>query len=95
MPDAARLAGELERLSAVTLAASKDFNDELTFVVNLAEESLERLEAGHAAAPDLIQLQHCARRCAETARCLLLLSLRARRSLSSTSAETVITEKHL
>jgi len=70
--------GEMDRLTALALAAGKDFNDELTFILNHADLSLDLLPAGHPARPELIALQHSATRCAEITRCLLLLTLRAR-----------------
>jgi len=71
-------AGELDRLSSLTLAAGKDFNDELTFILNHAEVSLDLLGAAHPASTELVELQHAAMRCAETTRCLLLLTAHAR-----------------
>jgi len=74
-------AGELDRLSSLTLAAGKDFNDELTLILNHAEVSLGLLGTEHPASPDLVELQQAAMRCAETARCLLLLTGRARKAV--------------
>lgn len=72
---------ELDRLSSLTLAAGKDFNDELTLILNHAEVSLDLLGAAHPASTGLLELQHAAMRCAETTRCLLLLTLRARETV--------------
>lgn len=74
-------AGELDRLSSLALAAGKDFNDELTLILNHAEVSLDLLGAEHPASTGLIELQHAAMRCAETTRCLLLLTLHAREAV--------------
>jgi hypothetical protein len=63
------------------LAAGKDFNDELTFIVNHAEAALDLLGPRHPAFPELRDLQDSAVRCAEITRCLLLLTLRARDSI--------------
>ena len=74
-------AAELDRLSSLALAAGKDFNDELTLILNHAEVSLDLLGAEHPAITGLIELQHAAMRCAETTRCLLLLTVRARETV--------------
>jgi len=74
-------AAELDRLSSLTLAAGKDFNDELTLILNHAEISLDLLGAEHPASTGLVELQNAAMRCAETTRCLLLLTLRARETV--------------
>jgi hypothetical protein len=42
-------AGEFDRLSSLTMAAGKDFNDELTFILNYAEVSLDLLGPEHPA----------------------------------------------
>jgi hypothetical protein len=72
---------ELDRLSGLALAASKDFNDELTFILNHADVALDQLGADHPASAGLRELQQSARRCAEITRCLLRLTLRARDSV--------------
>jgi hypothetical protein len=72
------LSREMDRLSGLALAAGKDFNDELTFILNRAEISLNLLPPDHPASHELIEMQHSAIRCAEITRCLLLLTLRAR-----------------
>jgi hypothetical protein len=77
----ASFADELDRLSSLTMAAGKDFNDELTFILNYADESLALLGPAHPASDGLVELTHAAMRCAETTRCLLLLSERARESI--------------
>ncbi|HTQ56232.1 MAG TPA: hypothetical protein VMI94_17310 [Bryobacteraceae bacterium] len=71
-------AAELDRLSSLTLAAGKDFNDELTFILNHADVSLGLVGPDHPAGPGLVEVQHAAIRCAETTRYLLLLTQRAR-----------------
>ena len=84
-PSAARrlksYAGEFDRLSSLTMAAGKDFNDELTFILNYAEVSLDLLGPEHPASEGMVELTHAAMRCAETTRCLLLLTERARASV--------------
>jgi len=75
------LAGELDRLSSLSMAAGKDFNDELTFILNYADVSLDLLGPQHPARNGLVELTHATRRCAETARALLVLTMRARDSL--------------
>jgi hypothetical protein len=76
-------AGEFDRLSSLTMAAGKDFNDELTFILNYAEASLDLLGPEHPACDGLVEVTHAAMRCAETTRCLLLLTQRARAQLDS------------
>jgi len=78
--------GELDRLSSLTMAAGKDFNDELTFILNYADISLDLLGPEHPASKGLVELTHAAKRCAETTRCLLLLTLRARASVRGAQA---------
>jgi hypothetical protein len=73
--------GELDRLSILTLAAGKDYNDELTFILNHAEASLDLLGPEHPACGGLVEVTHAALRCAETTRSLLQLTLRARESV--------------
>ena len=73
--------GELDRLSILTMAAGKDFNDELTLILNHAEASLDLLGAKHPASDGLVEVTHAAMRCAETARCLLQFTLRTRDSV--------------
>lgn len=63
------------------MAAGKDFNDELTFILNHAEISLDLLGPEHPASDGIVELTHAAMRCAETTRCLLLLTERARASV--------------
>ena len=72
---------ELDRLSALAMAAGKDFNDELTLILNRAAISLDLIGPDHPAAPDLFELQGSVIRCAEITRCLMLLTLRARDSM--------------
>jgi hypothetical protein len=73
--------GELDRLSLMTLAAAKDFNDELTMIMNNADLSLDLVGGAHPASANLTELQNSAVRCSEITRCLLMLSLRARDSI--------------
>ena len=73
--------GELDRLSSLTMAAGKDYNDELTFILNHAEVSLDLLGPEHPASDGIVELTHAAMRCAATTRSLLLLTLRARESV--------------
>ncbi|HLY16660.1 MAG TPA: hypothetical protein VKR61_05525 [Bryobacteraceae bacterium] len=77
-PSPKSFAGELDRLTSLTLAAGRDFNDELTLILNHAELTRDLLGAQHPASPGLIELQHAAIRCAETTRCLQTLTMRAR-----------------
>jgi hypothetical protein len=72
------LHADLDRLSCLALAASKDFNDELTIILNRAAISLELIGEDHPAASELIELQSSVIRCAEITRCLMLLTLRGR-----------------
>jgi hypothetical protein len=74
-------AAELDRLSVLSMAAGKDINDELTFILNHAEVSLGLLGPAHPAGNGLVELTHAAMRCAETIRCLLVLTQRARESI--------------
>lgn len=73
--------GELDRLSSLAMAAGKDFNDELTFILNHAEVSLDLLGPQHPASGGIVELTRAAMRCAETTRCLLLLTQRALESV--------------
>jgi hypothetical protein len=75
------LAGEIDRLSTLSMAAGKDFNDELTFILNHADVSLGMLGTAHPASDGIVEMAHAAMRCAETARCLMRLTLRARESV--------------
>jgi flagellar biosynthesis GTPase FlhF len=80
-PERPMLYAELDRLSCLAMAAGKDFNDELTLILNRAVISLDLIGADHPAASDLIELQSSVARCAEITRCLMLLTLRARDSM--------------
>jgi len=82
------IAAEFERLSVLALAAGKDFNDELTFILNHAATSLEMLGPDHPASSDLVELTHAAMRCAETTRCLLVLTERARAAVPQGKVKT-------
>jgi len=73
--------GELDRLSSLTMAAGKDYNDELTFILNHAEVSLDLVGPQHPASDGIVELTQAAMRCAETTRCLLLWTQRARDSV--------------
>jgi len=70
------------------MAAGKDFNDELTFILNYAEVSLDLLGPEHPASEGIVELTRAAMRCAETTRCLLLLTLRARESVACAKVGT-------
>ncbi len=72
---------DLDRLATLGLAAGKDFNDELTLIVNYADLSLREVGAAHPATEWLKELSHAAMRCAETARCLLVVAERSRESI--------------
>jgi len=78
IPNPKTFVGELDRLSSLTLAAGKDFNDELTLILNHADLSLDLLGPYHPAGPELVEVRHAVQRCAETTRCLLLMTQRAR-----------------
>jgi hypothetical protein len=78
LPHQAAPDGEMEKLSTLALAAAKNFNDELTFILNHAEASLDLLGTAHPASPGLTELQQAAVRCAEITRCLQALTQRAR-----------------
>jgi hypothetical protein len=56
------------------MAAGKDFNDDLTFILNHAEVSLDLLGPEHPACESIVELTHAAMRCAETTRCLMLMT---------------------
>ncbi len=56
------------------MAAGKDFNDELTFILNHAEVSLDLLGPEHPACESIVELTRAAMRCAETTRCLMLMT---------------------
>ncbi|MGA2737366.1 MAG: hypothetical protein ABSG65_07925 [Bryobacteraceae bacterium] len=73
--------GEFDRLSSLTMAAGKGFNDELTFILNYADISLDMLGPQHPASDGLVELTNAAIRCAETTRSLLLLTVQARASV--------------
>lgn len=75
------LVTELDHLAILSLAAGKDFNDELTFILNHAETALNLVGPNHPARESLVELTHASMRCAETARCLLVLAGRARHTL--------------
>lgn len=72
------LCADLDRLSMLATAAGKDYNDELTFIINHVHIALDRLGPSHPASRELAEVHHAAMRCAETSRCLLLLAGRAR-----------------
>ena len=69
---------EMDRLRTLALAAGKDFNDELTLILNHAEVTLGLLGAEHPAGPELIEVRHATLRCAETVRGLLRVASRVR-----------------
>ena len=76
------------------MAAGKDFNDELTFILNYAEVSLELLGPQHPASVGLVEVTHAAMRCAETTRCLLLLSQHARDSVRYSKVRVKVSATH-
>jgi hypothetical protein len=82
------LTAELDRLSGLALAAGKDFNDELTFILNHAATLLQMLGAEHEASVALAELQDATLRCAEISRCLLLVTTRARDSFWCAKVKT-------
>ena len=72
-----KLAREYDRLASLVLAAGKDFNDELTFILNNAAIALAELGPQHPASEALIEMQHAAIRCASTTHVLLKHAQRA------------------
>jgi hypothetical protein len=48
---------------AVASAAAHELNNELTVILNCVSCSIPRLEPGHPARPDLLELQRAALRC--------------------------------
>jgi len=87
-PRAPSFSEELDRLCSLAMAAGKDYNDELTFILNHAEVSLNLIGPDHPAGAHLVELTHAALRCAETARCLLVLTENARDSLRYAKVRT-------
>ena len=65
------------------MAAARDFNDELTLILNHAELSLDLIGGYHAAGAPLEELQRCVKRCAEISRCLSIMTLRTRQRLAT------------
>jgi hypothetical protein len=64
----------IDRAYAVAAAAARDFNDELTVILNSVSESLVNLEEDHPARPLLLDLQGAAQRCVWKAEGLLQFS---------------------
>lgn len=60
----------------VAAAAARDFNDELTIILNSLEGILEHLEDGHPALPLLFDLQCASQRCIWKAAGLMEFSVR-------------------
>ncbi|MFN7997277.1 MAG: hypothetical protein U0Q18_26915 [Bryobacteraceae bacterium] len=79
----AALSGELDRLSCLAMAAARDFNDELTLILNHADISMDLIGDYHPAEAPLEDLQRCVRRCAEITRCLSIMTLRTRQRLAT------------
>jgi len=65
---------QLDRLRLLTAAAAKDYNDELTLILNHADLAQQMLGPCHPASDSLVELAHAVVRCAEISRCLLKLS---------------------
>jgi hypothetical protein len=53
----------IDRAYMVAAAAARDYNDELTVILNSLEGALSHLEEGHPALPLLQDLQSAAQRC--------------------------------
>jgi hypothetical protein len=64
----------IDRAYAVAAAAARDFNDELTVILNSVSESLGILEEDHPARVLLLDLQGAAQRCVWMAEGLLQFS---------------------
>jgi len=60
----------------VAAAAARDFNDELTVILNSLEGILDNLEDGHPALPLLFELQGAVQRCAWKSAGLMEFSVR-------------------
>jgi hypothetical protein len=66
----------IDRAYAVSAAAARDFNNELTVILSSVSESLESLEDGHPARVRLLDLQGAAQRCVWIAAALQQYSAR-------------------
>jgi hypothetical protein len=67
---------KIDKACVVAAAAARDFNDELTVILNSVSESLENLDEGHPARLLLLDLQRAAKRCVTKAEGLLQFSAR-------------------
>jgi hypothetical protein len=68
--------GPFHNLSRLVLTAAQDFNDELTFILNCADDSLELLGGEHAARENLLEVKLRAIRCGDMMQSLLRLTSR-------------------
>jgi glucan phosphorylase len=66
----------IDRAYLIAAAAARDFNDELTVILNSLDAVLEHLEEGHPALPLLNDLQGAAQRCVWKTAGLLEFSVR-------------------
>jgi hypothetical protein len=82
----------IDRAYAVAAAAARDFNDELTVILNSVSESLGNLEEDHPARLLLLDLQDAAERCVSKAEGLLQFSARRGTRPSSAPLERLIDE---
>jgi hypothetical protein len=62
------------RIAGLTMAAAKDFNDHLTFMVNNAEVALSMVEDGDPLRAIMQDLQRDSLACATISRTLMLLA---------------------
>jgi hypothetical protein len=82
----------IDRAYAVAAAAARDFNDELTVILNSVSESLRSLEEDHPAHALLLDLQSAAQRCVWKTEGLLRFSARRGTRPSAASLNTLIDE---
>jgi hypothetical protein len=82
----------IDRAYAVAAAAARDFNDELTVILNSVSESLGNLEEDHPARVLLLDLQGAAQRCVRKAEGLLRFSARSGTRPSAAPLNTLIDE---
>jgi hypothetical protein len=64
-----------DRLRGLAAALAKDYNDELTIILNQVALTLDLLGPGHPAMPELMNLARSAYRCADLTRGLLTAAL--------------------
>jgi hypothetical protein len=81
-----------DRAYAVAAAAARDFNDELTVILNRVSESLGSLDEDHPARVLLLDLQNAAQRCVWKAEGLLQFSARRGTRPSAAPLKSLIDE---